>query len=91
MPAVHEVAKRAGVGSIQWIEQQFVDRKVSKRVYEGPVRFEQTRRGLAIDLPEQKPGGVRTLLPSELCIPEAHRKHAIIGGKWYGSNCKNPF
>jgi alpha-L-fucosidase len=23
--------------------------------YEGPVRFEQTRRGLAIDLPEQKP------------------------------------
>jgi alpha-L-fucosidase len=24
--------------------------------YEGPVTFEQTRRGLAIDLPEQKPG-----------------------------------
>ena len=55
MPAIHEVAKLAGVGSIQWIEQQFVDRKVSKHVYEGPVRFEQTRRGLAIDLPEQNP------------------------------------
>jgi hypothetical protein len=23
--------------------------------YNGPVRFEQTRRGLAIDLPEEKP------------------------------------
>jgi alpha-L-fucosidase len=37
------------------LEQVPAVKAVSVLGYEGPVRFEQTRRGLAIDLPEQNP------------------------------------